>query len=413
MKPRRILIFSLTYYPRFVGGAEVAVKEITDRIAPAEAVFDMITIGDGRGRLEGRSAQVTGDGREGAPAAPPAVEKIGNITVHRVFKDIGLVQKLLFPFAAFRKARSLHTANAYDAIWSIMANRAGFAALFFKRAYREVPFILTLQEGDPLEYPKQRAGPAYPLFKHIFRSADRITAISNFLADWARDLGAKCPIAVIPNAVDYDEFARPITADRRMIVRKERGFIGTDHILITTSRLVKKNGVDAIIQALSYLDASYKLMVFGVGVEEKDLLRLSYRLFGKDPVKRVHFLGHVPHAELLDHLKSADIFVRPSRSEGLGNSFLEAMAAGIPVIATAVGGIPDFLRDGETGLFCEVDNPRSIAQKVEKLIKDRESRDYIVAQARELVRRKYSWDKVAADMLLEMKTAADSARLEK
>ena len=98
------------------------------------------------------------------------------------------------------------------------------------------------------------------------------------------------------------------------------------------------------------------------------------------------------------YLHISDIFVRPSLSEGLGNSFLEAMAAGIPVIATPVGGIPDFLVDGETGLFCEVNNPHSIAQKVEKLIKDRESRDYIIKNAREMVLQKYSWERVAGEM---------------
>jgi glycosyltransferase involved in cell wall biosynthesis len=98
------------------------------------------------------------------------------------------------------------------------------------------------------------------------------------------------------------------------------------------------------------------------------------------------------------YLQISDIFVRPSLSEGLGNSFLEAMAAGLPVIATPVGGIPDFLKDGETGLFCEVDNPQSIAQKVEKLLKDRESRDYIVRHASEMIREKYQWSMIAKKM---------------
>jgi glycosyltransferase involved in cell wall biosynthesis len=98
------------------------------------------------------------------------------------------------------------------------------------------------------------------------------------------------------------------------------------------------------------------------------------------------------------YLHISDIFIRPSLSEGLGNSFLEAMASGLPVIATPVGGIPDFLKDGETGLFCEVGNPKSIAQKVEKLIKDRESREYIVRQAREMIEKKYRWEIVASKM---------------
>jgi glycosyltransferase involved in cell wall biosynthesis len=98
------------------------------------------------------------------------------------------------------------------------------------------------------------------------------------------------------------------------------------------------------------------------------------------------------------YLHASDIFIRPSLSEGFGNSFIEAMASRVPVIATPVGGIIDFLKDGETGLFCEVKNPKSIAQKVEKLIKDKESREYIVRNAYEMVKNKYDWNIIANDM---------------
>jgi glycosyltransferase involved in cell wall biosynthesis len=67
-----------------------------------------------------------------------------------------------------------------------------------------------------------------------------------------------------------------------------------------------------------------------------------------------------------------------------------------------VGGILDFVRDGETGLLCEVQNPSSIAQKVEKLIKDSESREYIVRNALEMVKEKYEWSIIANDMKNEV-----------
>jgi glycosyltransferase involved in cell wall biosynthesis len=110
---------------------------------------------------------------------------------------------------------------------------------------------------------------------------------------------------------------------------------------------------------------------------------------------------------MVQYLQASDIFIRPSLSEGFGNSFIEAMASGIPVIATPVGGIVDFLTDGETGLFCEVKNPRSIAQKVEKLIKDRESREYIVKNAKKMVEEDYAWTNIVG----EMKEVFNSARL--
>ncbi|MFA6295368.1 MAG: glycosyltransferase family 4 protein [Candidatus Paceibacterota bacterium] len=380
---RKILIFSLVYYPRFIGGAEVAIKEITDRISPDEVEFDMVTL------------------RKHAPA----FERIGNVNVYRVgllwfgknskSSKIFPLSKYLFIFFAYFKALKLHRKNKYDAIWSIMANYAGFSALFFKNKNPEVPFILTLQEGDPFDYIRKRVGIFYSTFKKIFTKADYIQTLSNYLADWARDMGAKCPITVVPNAVDYEHFSKPIDKSVRDIIRSKDGFTDSDIVLITTSRLVKKNAVNNVISALQYLPSNVKFLILGKGYEEENL---KSQISDLKLTERVQFLGFIPHEEMPKYLQASDIFIRPSLSEGFGNSFLEAMAAGIPVITTQVGGIPDFLKDGETGLFCEVNNPKSIAQKVEKLIKDKESREYIVRQAREMVKNKYTWEKTAGEM---------------
>src|SRR3989344_7936056 len=118
---KRILIFSLTYHP-FIGGAEIAIKEITDRISASEYEFDMITL-----RFDKNL---------------PEVERIGNVTVHRIgmttdspnisdrrIPFTARLSKILFPFFSFLKARSLHKQNAYSAIWAMMANHAAFGAL--------------------------------------------------------------------------------------------------------------------------------------------------------------------------------------------------------------------------------------------------------------------------------------------
>jgi len=236
----------------------------------------------------------------------------------------------------------------------------------------------------------------------IFKAADRIQAISAFLADWSKKMGAKCPITVIPNGVDYEAFSKPIDEATRHRLRSDDGFADSDKVILTTGRLVDKNAVDDIIKSLQYLDGSYKLAIYGAGENETELRDLAAEL---QVSERVFFMGFVPHSALPDCLKAADVFVRPSRTEGLGNSFLEAMAAGTPVVGTPVGGIPDFLTDGETGLLCEADNPRSIAQKIEKFVKDGESRGYIVRKAREMVAERYRWEGIAARMeaILEMR----------
>lgn len=380
-KPRRVLIFSLMYYHRFVGGAEVAVREITERISPQDIEFDMITM-----RTEASK-----------------YERIGNINVHRVGlywkggtkSPVLYLLKYFFMPLALLKALQLHMTRKYHATWCIMANYASGPALFFKLMHRRVRLILTLQEGDPFSHIRRRVGITYPFFRKLFRVADHIQAISTYLADWASDMGATCPITVVPNGVDLSLFATFGSLDSSGGIRERLGVVAGETLLITTGRLVVKNGVADTIKALPLLPASVKLVSIGGGHLEAELRGLVSRLKLES---RVTFLSFMPQSELPPYLRAADIFVRPSLSEGLGNSFLEAMATGIPVIATPVGGITDFLVDGETGLLCEVNNPQSIAQKVEKLIKDRESREYIIRNAREMVEKRYGWEGIAERM---------------
>lgn len=402
---KKILIFSLVYYPRFIGGAEVAVKEITDRLgsraprSPGEVGdfdFDMITLRKSAAKFE----------------------RMGNINIYRVgfgwragdnaFLQKFKIYKYFFPFFAAWKACSLHRKNHYDAVWSIMANYAGFGALFFKLFHPSVPFILTLQEGDPTDYIKRRVGIFYPLFKLIFTRADRIQTISTFLSDWAKSLGATAPVVVVPNGVNADKFkARPteqsfgrvksekLKVEERERIRGELGFGKEDTVLVTTSRLVPKNAVGDIVAALTFLPDTVKLLIIGTGQLERSL---KLKVESEKLEERVRFVGFVSHEKLPQYLWASDIFIRPSLSEGMGNSFIEAMCAGLPVIATQVGGIVDFLKDGETGLFCEVGNPKSIAQKVSKLMKDAESRDYIIRTAERMVLEKYDWNFIAKRM---------------
>ena len=158
--------------------------------------------------------------------------------------------------------------------------------------------------------------------------------------------------------------------------------------------MVVKNAVHDVIKALEYLPDAY-FIILGTGYRREELKKLSENIGVADHVK---FLGFVPHTEMPKYLKTADIFIRPSLSEGFGNSFIEAMAARIPVIATPVGGIVDFLRDKETGLFCEVGIPEDIARKVEIYLHDRNLREEIIDNAFDMVMEKYDWKLVAKNM---------------
>lgn len=359
-----MLIFSFAYEP-LIGGAEIAVREITDKITDFD--FDMVTL-----RFK---------------ESDSAHERIGNVEVYRV----GRGNKYLYVFSAYRMARRLHQERTYSLTWSIMANYAGFAALFFKMRFPEVPFLLTLQEGDPVEHIKRRVRFVYPLFRKIFTRADRVTAISHYLAEFAKSMGYPREVRVIPNGVDIPRF--PMSATW---ISPDTGAI-TRPVLITTSRLVKKNGVDYIIRALSNLPESVRLTIVGDGPEKEHLIHLADEL-GVSP--RVTFAGRVPHRDISEHLRRAHIFVRHSLSEGLGNSYLEAMASGIPVVGTNVGGIIDFLRDGETGFISERGKPKSISKQVLCILlpENRTEVERVVKAGRALVEERFNWDGIVLDI---------------
>lgn len=394
---KRILIFSLAYTP-YVGGAELAIKEITDRLDPSEYSFDMITL-----RFDRRL---------------PAVEKIGNVTVHRIgftSEDVKVsdralplscrLAKFLFPLTSLLKAHVLHREKKFDLIWAMMANQAGFGALFFKLFNPTIPYFLELQDGAPLARVKARRPITFliwPLYKAIYRKANVIKAISNFIKDLAREAGFRGRIEVIPNGVDITRFSAAVPEDELIELKEQYGKKMGEVFLFTASRLVLSRGVEDIIRALTHLPKNVKLLVAGDGEDRAKLVHIARE---SKVAERVIFAGHVAHADIPKHLRISDIFVRPSVIEGMGSAFIEAFAAGVPVVATPVGGIPDFLidpdRDPEmepTGLFCNVHDTESIARAVKKYMANPALTARIIKNARLQAQEKYDWNLIALEM---------------
>jgi glycosyltransferase involved in cell wall biosynthesis len=368
---KRILIFSTAYYP-LVGGAEVAIKEITDRLPGWK--FDLVTA-----RIKPGLA---------------STEQIGNITVHRT--GFGKpIDKYLLPIWGVIRALKVTNPNNTPIVWPMMASFGGFTALIYTWIRPSTKMMLTLQEGDPPEYILKRVGAFKPLFLGIFKRADAIQAISKFLANWGKEMGFKGEPVVIPNGVNIPHFSHKISDDERRALRSQFGFADGDTVLVTASRLVLKNGTDDIIKALSGMPDSFRILVIGDGEDRQMLETLVTDL---NLQSRVVFLGQKSHAELPALIQSADIFIRPSLSEGLGNSFLEAMSAGLPIIGTPVGGIPDFLVDGETGVFCQPRNPESIANAARRIQEEPGLREKLIRQGAELVSEQYDWEGIAGRM---------------
>ncbi|MFO0765107.1 MAG: glycosyltransferase family 4 protein [Patescibacteria group bacterium] len=358
---KKVLIFSTAYFP-LIGGAEVAIREVTNRITDFD--FHLITAKIKPGLAD--------------------TEKIGNVTVHRCGFGYPL-DKYLLPFLGSWRALQIAKPEDVQAIWALMASYGGFTALVYTWLRPKTKMLLTLQEGDPLDYIEKRVGIFHSFFKRIFIRANAVQAISRFLADWSVRMGFKGAPKVIPNGVDVQAFATHSESSPGHFFGKEGD--SEDFLIVTASRLVLKNATDDIIRALPSLAEKVKLVVVGDGEDREMLVKLANDL---GVTERVLFMGTKTHAELPAILQACDVFCRPSLSEGLGNSFLEAMAAGLPIIGTPVGGIPDFLTDGETGLFCQPRDPASIAAAVSR-IQSEPGLKKLVQQGGQLARTGYDW----------------------
>jgi glycosyltransferase involved in cell wall biosynthesis len=283
-----------------------------------------------------------------------------------------------------------------------MAHATGVPASKFKKSFPEVKYLLTLQEGDPPAHIEHKMRMFGESFKRAFTTADSIQVISNFLGNWAKQKGFRKEPILIPNAVNTTHFSQSYSEADLKAIRAELGFSKEDVLLVTTSRLVHKNAVDNVIKALPTLPEKVKFIIFGTGPDE-DMLKALAKKIGVEP--RVVFYGQIEHADMPKYLKACDIFIRPSRSEGMGNSFVEAMAAELPVVATQAGGIADFLFDEKlnpdqttTGWAVGIDSPTDITKAVMDITKNPEKVQQITKSAKSMVLNKYDWDLIAKNM---------------
>lgn len=157
--------------------------------------------------------------------------------------------------------------------------------------------------------------------------------------------------------------------------------------LVTVARLSGEKGVDDVIRSVAVLargGMDVELDVVGDGSQRPELEALASELGLSD---QVHFAGFVPQGpELISHLDQADLFVLGSRSEGLPHSLVEAMARGLPVVATAIGGIPAFLSDGG-GATVPVGDPAALGGAVREVLSDRARWTELSAQALQVAQR--------------------------
>jgi len=165
---------------------------------------------------------------------------------------------------------------------------------------------------------------------------------------------------------------------------------GDDGVLVAgvASNLEYWKGIDVLIAAAAEMRSPVRLEVFGRGSLAGELERQA-REAGVD----AHFHGFVPDAS--KRLRTLDVLVQPSRADNFPLAVLEAMAAGVPVVATRVGGVPELVLDGETGLIVEPENPAGLAEALDSLAADPDRRRELGRRGRERARDDFSPQRMA------------------
>jgi len=207
-------------------------------------------------------------------------------------------------------------------------------------------------------------------------------------------------VRVVPLGTEPKEF-RPGLDPRG--VRRTYGLDGGPWLL-TVARLEWHKGIDTVIKALPAIRAAHpgtRYAVAGVGARLPLFEHVAREAGVADAVR---FLGGVPDADLPFLYNAVDLYVGASRRvellvEGFGISLVEASASGLAVVGGRSGGVPDAVRDGETGILVDPDQPAAVAAGVNRLLGDPELRKRLGAAGRKAVETYFNWDRVAKDLI--------------
>jgi glycosyltransferase involved in cell wall biosynthesis len=266
-----------------------------------------------------------------------------------------------------------------DILHAHQAASYGFLASFVNHPRK----VLSIWGDDIVVFPTKNF--LYGMiFRYSLKNAKRITCTSGFLKNKVISYGYEPEqIAVIPFGIDLDKFVipqRPIDRPIRLGIAK--GFIA-------------KYGIDYLLRAFQQVVDSGRnaeLTLAGRGDQEDEYKQLAISLGLK---RRTAFLGLLQHDKIPEFLAGIDIFVMPSISDGesFGVAALEASASGLPVVASRVGGVPEVVIDGVTGILVDRCNSDQLAVAINKLIDDPGLRIQMGQAGRDFVEKNYRWEK--------------------
>jgi glycosyltransferase involved in cell wall biosynthesis len=305
------------------------------------------------------------------------------------------LEMLLFMFAATSFALRLSRTWRADVSIAFFGIPSGPVALALKWRHK-IPFIISLRGGDvPGHVPNQMAtlhALTKPIIRRIWSRAHATVANSHGLRQLAERTAQGHGIDVIPNGVDATTFTPPHSPQ-----------LNATPVLLYAGRISEEKGLDDLVTALSQIrEMNWRMHFIGDG---PCLASLREQIIRADLADRVTYAGWVPRDSLVEEYQSADIFVFPSRHEGMPNSLLEAMSCGLPVIATRISGNEELVQHNETGFLVPPNDPDSLAEALTTLLENKDTLTSFGIAAALRVRQQYSWA-TTAKCYLELAASA-------
>jgi glycosyltransferase involved in cell wall biosynthesis len=257
--------------------------------------------------------------------------------------------------------------------------------------WRSLPFLLTANDAmvNPYGSPSKKVWAGVyncTLGKALTASSERIIAVSETNANDLSSLGVDgLKIRIIPNGVNVEKF---------ISVRTSRTIRG-EPLILYVGRVSEDKGLKTLIQAVPLVLKDFPLARFLIVGEDYGYLSILKSLVQELGVeKSVVFIGRLPDEQLVRVYKMADVFVLPSELEAFGIVVIEAMASGLPVVVSNMGGMKNIVQDGKNGLLFTTRNSRQLGEKIISLLNDEELRIRLAENGTKTVLENYSINRV-------------------
>jgi glycosyltransferase involved in cell wall biosynthesis len=280
--------------------------------------------------------------------------------------------------------RHLVRTHKYDVVHVFFSLPTG--ALLPFAGLRGVPVIVSLRGSDVPGYDcynrsMQRAHRLLaPLTRWIWLRADRVVAVCESLGALTQRTCPGLAYSVVPNGVDLKLFH-----PRQPARRPDGGPVRC----LAVARLVERKGLGELIRAFALLERGrFELEIVGDGPDERVLRELAQSL---GVAQEVRFTGALDREGVAQRYREADLFTLPSAAEAFGNVFAEALASGLPIVGSTIGGIPELVEPGVNGILVTPGDPLALSKAIQYLSEDSDLRESMSARNRAKAEATLNW----------------------